>query len=566
MRIFIKGFKSIAEGQYVAFGKKLTFLVGPNSAGKSAVYSAISRLRSEAPLFDLDIPALHHKQHESKWGLVQSLGVEWEDGSDVLEHRTTYLLYGFVDGEEIIPESSFNSRLENSYQDYGDYFRQRVDGDYFYRYLNVNSYLKNFTLDFAKIHHFRSDGMRMATNLGRMFEWEYDFYEGGLYNLQEESGGGIFFDAIKFIKDVVPHNFSETPSADFEGLAAVGDFIKSINSFANHRRLHWSINILKDVIAAVASGEKKQKNLNQFYHHDAKLKRYEKKVLEQLALRNPWRGIRLVLVSADRVLPFGDDLRAMVVKEKSNNCYHLLMRSFVEREWNFDFEMNSYWNSGRRGVFAEKVNNALASELFIDNGYQIVVSSSIVASRDQVKIVPIDQSDEHVSQGSRYLVEGDETSFLAEMNLKDSHGRTLRFDEVGSGIGYVLPILIEAFNPDNKGGMVFLQQPELHLHPALQASLTDVLIQAASDRHIVAETHSEHLILRALKRIRQTYNETLLDKDLKLTHEDVAVNYFEPLPDGSTKVHIIRIAPDGEFIDRWPNGFFAERDQELFDE
>jgi len=148
----------------------------------------------------------------------------------------------------------------------------------------------------------------------------------------------------------------------------------------------------------------------------------------------------------------------------------------------------------------------------------------------------------------------------------DNHGRNLKFDEVGSGIGYVLPILIEAFNPKNHGGMVFLQQPELHLHPAMQASLADVLIQAAADRRIVAETHSEHMILRALKRIRQTYNENLLDKELQLTHEDVAVNYFEPQPDGSTKIHIIRIAPDGEFIDRWPRGFFAERDQELFDE
>ena len=152
------------------------------------------------------------------------------------------------------------------------------------------------------------------------------------------------------------------------------------------------------------------------------------------------------------------------------------------------------------------------------------------------------------------------------MHLKDNHGRTLKFDEVGSGIGYVLPVLIEALNPKNKNGMLFLQQPELHLHPALQASLSDVLIQAAVDRRIVAETHSEHMILRALKRIRQTFNETLLDKDLQLTHEDVAVNYFEPQLDGSTKIHIIRIAPDGDFIDRWPNGFFPERDQELFDE
>lgn len=65
MRVFIKGFKSIAEGQYVALGKKLTFLVGPNSAGKSAIYAAISKLRQDAPLFELDVPSLHYKERKT---------------------------------------------------------------------------------------------------------------------------------------------------------------------------------------------------------------------------------------------------------------------------------------------------------------------------------------------------------------------------------------------------------------------------------------------------------------------------------------------------------------------
>lgn len=74
------------------------------------------------------------------------------------------------------------------------------------------------------------------------------------------------------------------------------------------------------------------------------------------------------------------------------------------------------------------------------------------------------------------------------------------------------------------------------------------------------------MILRALKRVRQTANGTLKDPELKLNAEDIAVNYFEPQPDGSTRVHILRVSEDGDFLDRWPNGFFAERDQELFDE
>ena len=74
------------------------------------------------------------------------------------------------------------------------------------------------------------------------------------------------------------------------------------------------------------------------------------------------------------------------------------------------------------------------------------------------------------------------------------------------------------------------------------------------------------MLLRALKRVRQTSGNTLKDPNLKLTPEDIAVNYFEPMPDGSTRVHILRVSEEGDFLDRWPNGFFAERDQELFDE
>jgi predicted ATPase len=46
----------------------------------------------------------------------------------------------------------------------------------------------------------------------------------------------------------------------------------------------------------------------------------------------------------------------------------------------------------------------------------------------------------------------------------------------------------------------------------------------------------------------------------------VCVLYFDPSPDGTTSVKRLRITEDGEFMDRWPRGFFAERDQELLDE
>ena len=154
---------------------------------------------------------------------------------------------------------------------------------------------------------------------------------------------------------------------------------------------------------------------------------------------------------------------------------------------------------------------------------------------------------------------------LLRLFLVDARGRRFNFDQVGSGLGYVLPVLAVLFG---SGNGVLVQQPELHLHPALQASLGDIFIEThhGNSHPIIVETHSEHLLLRILKRIRQTHQKWPLDAELQVRSSDITVLYFDPTPNGVTSVKQLRISEDGEFMDRWPRGFFAERDQELFDE
>ncbi|NQT71106.1 MAG: AAA family ATPase, partial [Desulfobacteraceae bacterium] len=77
--------------------------------------------------------------------------------------------------------------------------------------------------------------------------------------------------------------------------------------------------------------------------------------------------------------------------------------------------------------------------------------------------------------------------------------------DVGIGVSQVLPVLVSAYASHEK--IIAIEQPEIHLHPALQAELGDVFIESAlgeSQNKFIIETHSEHLILRLLKRIRQT--------------------------------------------------------------
>jgi hypothetical protein len=154
---------------------------------------------------------------------------------------------------------------------------------------------------------------------------------------------------------------------------------------------------------------------------------------------------------------------------------------------------------------------------------------------------------------------------LQELTLLDRRTDTVvSHRDVGIGISQVLPVLVAAYASQNK--ILAMEQPEIHLHPALQAELGDVFIASAlrdQRNTFVLETHSEHLILRILRRIRETTENTLASGAVPIYPEDVSVLYVLPTSAGSIVKQIL-VLPDGEFGERWPEGFFAERAKELF--
>ncbi|WP_348685740.1 AAA family ATPase [Aeromonas bestiarum] len=132
--------------------------------------------------------------------------------------------------------------------------------------------------------------------------------------------------------------------------------------------------------------------------------------------------------------------------------------------------------------------------------------------------------------------------------------------DIGVGVSQLLPLIVAAV--DKRKGIIACEQPELHVHPRIQVGIGDLLTQNADNKTFLVETHSEHLILRILKRIRQTSDDELPEGVEPVYPQDVAIVYMEPTPDG-TKTWRIEIDGDGEFRQRWPNGFFAERREEL---
>lgn len=209
-----------------------------------------------------------------------------------------------------------------------------------------------------------------------------------------------------------------------------------------------------------------------------------------------------------------------------------------------------------RRKYADAVNRALSDHLFIEHGYRLDYDFRLLMSKANSQAA-IDG----------YELDTSEFGFLVELFLRDGKGRKHLFEDVGSGLGYLLPVLCAVFERSGWCSTCFIQQPELHIHPALQAAMGDVFIEGSEeDRQVLIETHSEHLLLRILKRIRQTHLQVTIAPELKINANHVCVLYFDPSPDGTTTVKRLRITEDGEFMDRWPRGFFAERDQELLDE
>jgi energy-coupling factor transporter ATP-binding protein EcfA2 len=130
----------------------------------------------------------------------------------------------------------------------------------------------------------------------------------------------------------------------------------------------------------------------------------------------------------------------------------------------------------------------------------------------------------------------------------------LKASDVGVGISQVIPVIVTAL--DGEGRLLAIEQPELHIHPRLQAEIADLFIEASrTNKHrFLLETHSEHLILRLLRRIRETEKGTV-PAGRQLRTDDLAVYYIRQ-EDGCSMIRRIDVDVKGEFIQPWPDDFF----------
>lgn len=141
--------------------------------------------------------------------------------------------------------------------------------------------------------------------------------------------------------------------------------------------------------------------------------------------------------------------------------------------------------------------------------------------------------------------------YRAEVQMSSS-SVTTSLTDVGFGVSQVLPVLVLLYYVP-KDSTVLMEQPEIHLHPAVQSGLADVMLSVAKERNvqIVVESHSEHLMRRLQRRVAE---EQASSEDVKL--------YFVSSNQGRAHVTDLALNVWGE-IENWPEKFFGDEMGEI---
>ncbi|MDQ9037172.1 AAA family ATPase [Acinetobacter seifertii] len=174
---------------------------------------------------------------------------------------------------------------------------------------------------------------------------------------------------------------------------------------------------------------------------------------------------------------------------------------------------------------------------------------------------------------SNLLVE----NFNIELNVRRESGHlalTIKSPELKEdtniadlGVGYsqILPFIIQLWDCNNRrrisrqnnfsffgnrtnNNFFVVEQPELHLHPAYQAKIADVIDKVIDKNklNLIIETHSPHLIYR--------FGELIEDENSNITKDDIQVLIFEE-KNGETNISQAMFNDEGR-LQNWPIGFF----------
>jgi len=187
---------------------------------------------------------------------------------------------------------------------------------------------------------------------------------------------------------------------------------------------------------------------------------------------------------------------------------------------------------------------------------------TVLSSHSSLNFIRFDDSKttsllEEVNKWCNYIMSGSQLNLSKTDNTIQLHMKNKKTMQqwaksvnMGFGYSYILSIIIISLIAE-KDSVVFIENPEAHLHPLAQARLMELLTKLAmTGVQVNIETHSEHIINSA-----RLY---CLQEDKKIKQNNISIYFFDEF----FKVHELKIDNKGQ-IPKWPDGFFDLQEQQL---
>lgn len=158
-----------------------------------------------------------------------------------------------------------------------------------------------------------------------------------------------------------------------------------------------------------------------------------------------------------------------------------------------------------------------------------------------------------IGENYSLIVESNDGALKIKIEEELQKKQKYSITEVGFGFSQIIPI-IAMILLSNENDVLLIENPEVHLHPKLQANLADLFVFAIKhNRKLIIETHSEHIINRTRLLVKQDENQS------KLT-DKINLYFFEKIfKDNETYIRNeeIRINEAGK-LSNWPKDFFDQ--------
>lgn len=233
------------------------------------------------------------------------------------------------------------------------------------------------------------------------------------------------------------------------------------------------------------------------------------------------------------------------MEQRLDRIYYLgPLRAYPERTYKWHgYRPADVGEDGRLVVDALLESRRRGDKIQSDTGMELLCLEEYVAHWLKKLGLIYDFSVERVYEGGGiYRVKVRKSPQASEVLITD----------VGFGVSQILPVLVLCFYVP-EGSTVILEQPEIHLHPSVQAGLADVFIDAWRKRkvQILLESHSEHLLRRLQRRVAEG----------EFSNDDVGL-YFCKEDNGVSSLDELKVDPFGN-ITNWPQDFFGDQFGEI---